>query len=250
MQWIAPSEKDSANNDTGKAPLGGCRPVPRQFRPKGARILRPDPRPHLPALCRGPLRQHRAEAGKASASIPPRQSRLMNPPPTTPKASSTSRRRRASTTCSICPKAQTSARRSTRRCATIEKHNPQLAGVLPKTYNLFTSTLLKELLKKVSEIPASARLRRLRPHLRILPRRVRPHRGPEGRRVLHAGSIVRLLAEDHRALPRPHPRPRLRLGRHVRAVGALRRRAPEEPGAPSSPSTASRRPTRPAASAA
>jgi len=37
----------------------------------------------------------------------------------------------------------------------IEKDNPQLAGVLPKTYNLFTSTLLKELLKKVSEIPAS-----------------------------------------------------------------------------------------------
>ena len=37
----------------------------------------------------------------------------------------------------------------------IEKQNPTLAGVLPKTYNLFTSTLLKELLKKVSEIPAS-----------------------------------------------------------------------------------------------
>ena len=37
----------------------------------------------------------------------------------------------------------------------IEKHNPQLAGVLPKTYNLFTSTLLKELLKNISEIPAS-----------------------------------------------------------------------------------------------
>src|SRR5216684_3956044 len=37
----------------------------------------------------------------------------------------------------------------------IEKQNAQLAGVLPKTYNLFTSTLLKELLKKVSEIPAT-----------------------------------------------------------------------------------------------
>lgn len=37
----------------------------------------------------------------------------------------------------------------------IEKHNSQLAGVLPKTFNLFTSTLLKELLKKVSEIPAT-----------------------------------------------------------------------------------------------
>jgi type I restriction enzyme M protein len=39
--------------------------------------------------------------------------------------------------------------------ATIEKHNPQLAGVLPRTFQLFASTLLKELLKKVSEIPAS-----------------------------------------------------------------------------------------------
>jgi type I restriction enzyme M protein len=37
----------------------------------------------------------------------------------------------------------------------IEKQNTRLAGVLPKTYDLFTSTLLKELLKKVSEIPAS-----------------------------------------------------------------------------------------------
>jgi len=37
----------------------------------------------------------------------------------------------------------------------IENQNPQLAGVLPKTYNLFTSTLLKELFKKVSEIPPS-----------------------------------------------------------------------------------------------
>jgi type I restriction enzyme M protein len=32
----------------------------------------------------------------------------------------------------------------------IEKNNPSLAGVLPKTYEIFNSTLLKELLKKVS----------------------------------------------------------------------------------------------------
>src|SRR5215471_13466044 len=37
----------------------------------------------------------------------------------------------------------------------IEKNNPALAGVLPKTYEIFNSTLLKELLKKVSEIPAN-----------------------------------------------------------------------------------------------
>jgi type I restriction enzyme M protein len=37
----------------------------------------------------------------------------------------------------------------------IEKDNPQLSGVLPKTYNIFSSTLLKSLLKKISEIPAN-----------------------------------------------------------------------------------------------
>ncbi len=36
----------------------------------------------------------------------------------------------------------------------IEEHNPQLARILPKTYNFFTSTLLRGLLKKVSEISA------------------------------------------------------------------------------------------------
>ncbi len=44
---------------------------------------------------------------------------------------------------------------STGERAGVRCRSPKLAGVLPKTYNLFTSTLLKELLKKVSEIPAS-----------------------------------------------------------------------------------------------
>jgi len=39
--------------------------------------------------------------------------------------------------------------------AEIEKYNPQLAGVLPRTYQVFTSTLLKGLLKKISEVPVS-----------------------------------------------------------------------------------------------
>jgi type I restriction enzyme M protein len=39
--------------------------------------------------------------------------------------------------------------------ADIEKHNPQLAGVLPRNYQIFNGTLLKELLKKVSEIPVT-----------------------------------------------------------------------------------------------
>ena len=37
----------------------------------------------------------------------------------------------------------------------VEKNNPYIAGVLPKSYNLFSSVLLKGLLKKISEIPVS-----------------------------------------------------------------------------------------------
>jgi type I restriction enzyme M protein len=38
----------------------------------------------------------------------------------------------------------------------VEKQNPQLSGILPKTYNLFASRLLKGLLKKISEIPVTS----------------------------------------------------------------------------------------------
>src|SRR5262249_52866727 len=37
----------------------------------------------------------------------------------------------------------------------IEKHNPQLAGVLPRSYQIFNSRLRKELHKKARKIPAS-----------------------------------------------------------------------------------------------
>jgi type I restriction enzyme M protein len=37
----------------------------------------------------------------------------------------------------------------------IEQHNSKLAGVLPRSYNLFTPQLLTELLKRISEIPTS-----------------------------------------------------------------------------------------------
>jgi type I restriction enzyme M protein len=37
----------------------------------------------------------------------------------------------------------------------IERDNQQLAGVLPKTYEIFSGSILKQLLKRVSEIPAS-----------------------------------------------------------------------------------------------
>jgi type I restriction enzyme M protein len=53
------------------------------------------------------------------------------------------------------PERENIGRKLNEAMADVEKHNPQLAGVLPRTYQIFNSTLLKELLKKVSEIPVS-----------------------------------------------------------------------------------------------
>src|ERR1700724_380919 len=77
----------------------------------------------------------------------------------------------------------------------IEKRNPQLAGVLPKTYTLFTSTLLKELLKKVSEIPASVDYDAFgRIYEYFLGEFARPE-GQKGGEFYTPSCIVRLLTE-------------------------------------------------------
>ena len=112
----------------------------------------------------------------------------------------------------------------------IEKHNPQLAGVLPKTYNLFTSTLLKELLKKVSEIPASLDYDAFGRIYEYFLGEFAMTEGQGGGEFYTPSSIVRLLTEVIEPYPRAHPRSRVRFGRHVRPVGAVRVRAQEKPG--------------------
>ncbi len=77
----------------------------------------------------------------------------------------------------------------------IEKHNPQLAGVLPKTYNLFTSTLLKELLKKVSEIPASVDFDAFGRIYEYFLGEFAHTEGQKGGEFYTPSSIVKLLAE-------------------------------------------------------
>jgi type I restriction enzyme M protein len=77
----------------------------------------------------------------------------------------------------------------------IEKHNPQLAGVLPKTYNLFTSTLLKELLKKVSEIPATADYDAFGRIYEYFLGEFARTEGQKGGEFYTPGCIVRLLTE-------------------------------------------------------
>jgi type I restriction enzyme M protein len=77
----------------------------------------------------------------------------------------------------------------------IEKHNPQLAGVLPKTYNLFTSTLLKELLKKVSEIPATVDYDAFGRIYEYFLGEFARTEGQKGGEFYTPSSIVKLLAE-------------------------------------------------------
>lgn len=77
----------------------------------------------------------------------------------------------------------------------IEKHNPQLSGVLPKTYNLFTGTLLKELLKKVSEIPATVDYDAFGRIYEYFLGEFARTEGQKGGEFYTPGCIVRLLAE-------------------------------------------------------
>jgi type I restriction enzyme M protein len=77
----------------------------------------------------------------------------------------------------------------------IEKHNPQLAGVLPKSYYLFTSTLLKELLKKVSEIPATMDYDAFGRIYEYFLGEFAMSEGQGGGEFYTPGSIVRLLTE-------------------------------------------------------
>lgn len=77
----------------------------------------------------------------------------------------------------------------------VEKHNPQLAGVLPKTYNLFSSALLKDLLKKVSEIPATIDFDTFGRIYEYFLGEFARTEGQKGGEFYTPASIVRLLAE-------------------------------------------------------
>ncbi len=77
----------------------------------------------------------------------------------------------------------------------IEKHNAQLAGVLPKTYNIFSSTLLKDLLKKISEIPVSGGYDTFGRVYEYFLAEFAMAEGQGGGEFYTPSSIVRLLAE-------------------------------------------------------
>ena len=77
----------------------------------------------------------------------------------------------------------------------IEKHNPQLAGILPKTYSAFPGALLKDLLKKMSEIPAAVDYDAFGRIYEYFLGEFARTEGQHGGEFYTPASIVRLLAE-------------------------------------------------------
>lgn len=154
MQWIAPSEKDTANNTLEKRLWDAAD----QFRANSGLTAAQYSQPVLGLIflrfAEVRFAIQRAKLDKTSASSR-RGSRLEDPGAyhadgvlyLTPDA-------RFDHLLAL-PEAADVGKAVNDAMRDIEKHNVQLAGVLPKTYNLFTSTLLKELLKKVSEIPST-----------------------------------------------------------------------------------------------
>jgi hypothetical protein len=107
----------------------------------------------------------------------------------------------------------------------IEDKNPELEDVLPKTYKAIPDDVLVEFAARLAT--AQNRGRRVRPCLRIFHGQFRQGDDAEGWRVLYAGLDRSSHCRSAGALSRPHPRSRLRFGRHVRAFRRIREAASE-----------------------
>jgi type I restriction enzyme M protein len=154
MQWIAPSEKDTASETLEKRLWAAAD----QFRANSGLKSQEYSAPVLGLIflrfAEVRFAAQRAKLEKASSSSR-RGSRLDEPAAYHAEGILYLPAEARFDYLLNLPEAQNIGAKINAAMRDIEKQNAQLAGVLPKTYNLFTSTLLKELLKKVSEIPAS-----------------------------------------------------------------------------------------------
>jgi type I restriction enzyme M protein len=155
MRWVAPSEKDTANQTLEKRLWAAAD----QFRANSGLKAGQYSTPVLGLIflrfAEARFAKRRAELEKAGGSARRGMSRIDDPKAymaegvlfLTPSARFDYLLQR--------PEGSNVGRAVNEAMADIEKHNPQLGGVLPRNYQIFNGTLLKELLKKVSEIPVS-----------------------------------------------------------------------------------------------
>jgi len=155
MRWVAPTEKDTANEVLEKRLWDAAD----QFRANSGLKAGQYSTPVLGLIflrfAEARFAQRRSQLEKTGASARRGTSRIDDPKAyhaegvlyLTPGARFDYLLRR--------PEGSNVGRAVNEAMADIEKHNPQLAGVLPRNYQIFNGTLLKELLKKVSVIPVS-----------------------------------------------------------------------------------------------
>ncbi len=105
----------------------------------------------------------------------------------------------------------------------IEAENPDLAGVLPTNFNRqgLTRDVLWSLLRLFAQIPLDTEGDVFGQIYEYFLGEFAKAEGSERRRVFHPGRHRPADRRDSRALPRTHPRSRLRLRRHVRAERPL-----------------------------
>ena len=155
MRWVAPTEKDDANHQLEKRLWDAAD----QFRANSGLKAGQYSTPVLGLIflrfAEARFAKRRAELEKAAGSARRGTSRIDDPKAyiaervlyLTPSARFDYLLQR--------PEGSNVGKAVNEAMADIEKHNPQLGSVLPRNYQIFNGTLLKELLKKVSEIPAS-----------------------------------------------------------------------------------------------
>ena len=155
MRWVAPTEKDTANGTLEKRLWAAADQFRANSGLKAAQYSAPVLGLIFLRFAEARFAQRRAELEKAGGSARRGMSRIDDPKAymaegvlyLTPNARFDHLLR--------LPEGGNVGRAVNEAMADIEKHNPQLAGVLPRNYQIFNGTLLKELLKKVSEIPVS-----------------------------------------------------------------------------------------------
>jgi type I restriction enzyme M protein len=195
MKWIAPSEKDSANNLLEKRLWEAADQLRANSGLNSAQYSGPVLGLIFLRFAEARFAKRRSELDKAGATARRGGSRIDEPAAyhaegviyLTPTA-------RFEHLLSL-PEGGNIGQAINEAMADIEKHNPQLAGVLPRTYQIFNSTLLKQLLKKVSEIPHNLEFDAFGRIYEYFLGEFARTEGQKGGEFFTPSSIVRLIAQ-------------------------------------------------------
>ena len=141
-------------------------------------------------------------------------------------------RRRASSTCPKTPGSRTLlnlpegadiGKAINEAMKAIEAENEDLKDVLPKTYNRLDKDLLVSLLKNFAAVPMDIEGDAFGKIYEYFLGNFAMTEGQKGGEFFTPTSIVKLIVRDHRAVPRADSRSGVRIRRHVRPVGGIRR---------------------------